>query len=489
LFAFAVLTNITTVLNNAYSWGSTFYDSAIFQTVIWRSGLSLKLPASFGGMSFLHTHISPINYLPNALSYLMPIDRMTYYGLTYGIIDGLLLLAVFNILHQLFGARVIPAAAGTILFYFSGQITVAQFEPHQETASALFTLGFFISWARDRWRCAVAMLLLNATVREDCGALLAFPLFLLALHSWWSERRTGVTRDTIRLFALALISTVLSVATIAFKREYFHLFDVMSAVYYPPWPNSFAHLSGPLIMARVKSVILIAQYIWLPGVLLCVGAALLRDLRLTFAFVAYLPFWIFNFFSILDMNATLDSYKSFPFVLMLVWPAILAVRASAHRRRALALLQVAVLLAASFGWRDGAVHFAAPTGVEQLKRRWLLQPETEHADIYRMLEPRLAIGNLGSMRVSMGVLALYPYSFERYDYSAIRDGAEYGAPYLTSLIWFAGDRDQSRTDTFLELGHFPYRYRIAGTKLWIASRKPPEQLPAFAGLIETTEHP
>ena len=47
----------------------------------------------------------------------------------------------------------------------------------------------------------------------------------------------------------------------------------------------------------------------------------------------------------------------------------------------------------------------------------------------------------------------------------------------------------SLTDQYLEMGRFPYRYRVIGTKLRIASRKPPEQLPAIAGLIEVTQRP
>ena len=101
-----------------------------------------------------------------------------------------------------------------------------------------------------------------------------------------------------------------------------------SAFYYAPWPNSFAHLSGPIIIGRLKSIIFNVQYIWVPALLLCAGAALLRDVRLSFAFFAYLPYWIFNFFSRSDTNAELGSYKPFPFVLMLVWPAILAAVAS-----------------------------------------------------------------------------------------------------------------------------------------------------------------
>jgi hypothetical protein len=41
LFAFVLATNVSTVLNNAYSFGSS-YDSAIFETMIWRSGWSLR---------------------------------------------------------------------------------------------------------------------------------------------------------------------------------------------------------------------------------------------------------------------------------------------------------------------------------------------------------------------------------------------------------------------------------------------------------------
>ena len=42
LFAFVLATNLSTVLNNAYSFGGTLYDSAIFQTIIWRSGWALR---------------------------------------------------------------------------------------------------------------------------------------------------------------------------------------------------------------------------------------------------------------------------------------------------------------------------------------------------------------------------------------------------------------------------------------------------------------
>jgi hypothetical protein len=68
---------------------------------------------------------------------------MTWFGLTYGILDGLLLLAVFACLYSLFGARVLLTFAGTTLFYCSGLITVGQFEPHQPLTDKFLERGRF----------------------------------------------------------------------------------------------------------------------------------------------------------------------------------------------------------------------------------------------------------------------------------------------------------------------------------------------------------
>lgn len=478
LFGFAVLTTLATVLNNAYSFGATFFDSTIFQTIIWRSGPALRLPESFGGLSFLHTHLSPINEVPNLLSYLVPVDRMVWYGLVYGVVDGFLLLAVFILLRAQGAGRVLPAFAGTLLFYCCGAVAVGRFEPHQETASTLFMVAFFAAWAFRRPGWMLAMLVLNATVREDCGLLLAFPLALLAGHAAWR----GEAQEARRLAGLALLSSLLSLLAIAAKQAWFTRFDVLSAVYYPPWPNSFAHLSAAVLRHRVHLVLVEAQSLWLPGLALCLAALWRRDARLAIGFAAFVPFWVFNFFSLLDLNVTLGSYKSFPLVLMLVWPAILAIRGGGGR--ALALVQVVVLVVGCWGWADGGVRFAAATGIEALKSRWLLRPQTEQAQTYGLLEPRFGTAELGLTRVSMGVLALYPYSFEHFVVSEVQQGKADGAPYLQSLVWFQGDRDQPVTDAYLAQGGFPYRYSIPGTKLRIASRRPRAALPGFAPFLE-----
>lgn len=86
LFFGALITQLHSVLNNAYSFGSTLFDSGIEQSILWRSGWLLAPARVFASHSYFELHLSPILYIPQIVSYLMSIDRMTYYGLVYGAI-------------------------------------------------------------------------------------------------------------------------------------------------------------------------------------------------------------------------------------------------------------------------------------------------------------------------------------------------------------------------------------------------------------------
>jgi hypothetical protein len=479
LFAFGLVTNITTVLNNAYSIGSTLYDSAIFQTIIWRSGWALKPAPSIDDVSFLNVHLSPINYLPNAFSYLMPIDRMSYYGLVYGVVYGLLLFVVFAILRRQYGGMLLPAAIGSVLLYLSGPVQNGQWEPHQEYASSLFMLWFFLAWRRGQLRLAIWMLVLNGTVREDCGVILALPLLLLAGYAWWRREPATETR------LLAGLSLLLSVASFTVKLAFFHLRDSMTSFYYGSPP--FGHLSAGLLEERLQFLLIHESFLWMPGLVLLVAAMVLRDPRLIFGWIAFFPYWLFNFFSKGDLNAALGSYKAFPFVVTLLWPAILALGAERLGRYRLGIVQMLLLVSATLTWENGEFQMAPPTGLANLINRWALQPETENAALYRAFESRLANGKLGTVRASMGVLALYPYSFPIWFRSQPIPEAEAMAETLDSLLWFAGDRDEAETRQWLARGAFPYRYHVIGTRILLATRLPPEQLSSFAGAIERSE--
>jgi hypothetical protein len=487
LFLIGLATNVATVLNNAYSTGSTLYDSTIFQTIIWRSGWALKPAPVISDSSFLNIHFSPIQYLPDAISYLMPLDRMSYYGLVYGTVYGLLLVAAFVAFRPLSGGRTVVAALGAFLFYLSGPVNAGQWEPHEEIASALFMVGFFLAWTQRRWRLAAVLLVLNAGVREDCGVLLALPLLLLALWERWTRPRAGQRPPDSHALPYAIASVALSIAFWIVKRVYFNGFDTVAAFYYGTPP--FAHLSQSLIAGRAAFILFHGQYLWVPGIVLLAAAWRCREPRLAIGWLAYLPFLLFNFFSKLELNAQLGSYKSFPLILTMLWPAIVALLSDRAARRRLAWVQGLVLLAALVSFEYGGLRLAPPTGLGGLIARWSLQPETEHAALYRMFEARLADSGLGTVRASQAALALYPYSFPRWERSLLTAAPDAEAAQVDSLFWFAGDRDEAATRRWLQRGHFPYFYQVIGTRLFIATRKPPATLATLSGAIRAIPPP
>src|SRR5262249_23137176 len=117
-------------------------------------------------------------------------------------------------------AGIAVGTVGALIFYLSGPVSGGSWYPHQEVVSAFFTLGFFVALARGRHRVAIAMLVLNALVREDCGLLLALPLLCLWLCNWWTGRISGLGADR-RLLIYAAASILLSVAAFAVKRTFF----------------------------------------------------------------------------------------------------------------------------------------------------------------------------------------------------------------------------------------------------------------------------
>jgi hypothetical protein len=483
LFVFGLVTMLITVLNNAYSEGSTLYDSTIFETIIWRSGWALKPAPVMGSVSFLNIHFSPINYLPNAASYLFPFDRMTYYGIVYGCAYGALLVLAFRAFRGLAPdlAGIAIAAAGALMFYLSGPVSSGAWEPHQEIASALFTIAFFLALAGRRHRTAVAMLVLNATVREDCGLLLALPLLGLWLCNRWTGRSGGLGADRRKLLIYAATSALIAIAAFTVKRTFFREVDIISDFYFGAHP--LAHLSWKVIGERIGHTLFYLQFVWMPGVFLALGALWLRDPRLFIGWIAFAPYWLVSFLAKDEASSQLSSYKPFPFILTIVWPALIALAEPAPDRRRLGIVQVVVLASALLAVNDRGIEWLPPLGPAHFAEAWLPQPDTGRRRS-TAFEARLKDNPLGTVRASCGALALYPYSFPVWWQSQAAPDYIGELRRTDTIFWFDDDRDQSRTNEWLDYGDYPYYFRVIGTRLRLASRKHLDRTPALAGAIE-----
>ena len=196
-----------------------------------------------------------------------------------------------------------------------------------------------------------------------------------------------------------------------------------------------------------------------------------------------------NFLAKDPVSAQLITYKPFPFILTMVWPALIALGEPAPDRRRLGIVQGAVLLSALVALNDRGLELLPPLGPRHFAGAWLPQPETQAAPLYRAFEARLKDANLGTVRASCGALALYPYSFPVWWKSQVIPEQIGEVRQTDTIFWFDDDRDQSRTDEWLDYGRFNYFYRVVGTRLRLASRKHLDQIPALAGALEPMDRP
>ncbi len=465
----ALITQLNTVLNNAYSFGSTLFDSGIEQSILWRSGWLLTPARVFDSHSYFEMHLSPVLYIPQIASYLVTTDRMTYYGLVYGVIYGLLLGVAYWPLRTMSGSS-LAAFIGSVAFYISGPVVEACWEPHQEIISSLMMIAFFMAWATERHTLAVVLLLLHASVREDCGVLLALPLSCLWILDKWERMRLPGHADTQphATGKYALLSFLCSVVAFAIKARVPNTLNTIDVFYYPK-AAPFAHLSWRLLADRVDFLIS-QEYIIAVAVVLAIGSIALRNWRPFIGWVAFLPYFVFSFLSKMDLAANFSSYKGHPYVLALVWPAILAAGPMRGDLRRLWLLQIAVMLVSVISIHDWTVglHHSLPT----LVNRWALHTELQERLAYQEFEPKLAAAMpaMGRIKGSQGAIALYPDLFDVWYRSTVTANDEQGASgNVTSLLWFAGDRDAESTRQWLAKHPYMRNFRVIGTKLVLST--------------------
>ena len=457
-----------TTLNNVYEYGSTFYDSAEFATVGWRSGLRLYMGPVFGG-SIYTTHASTINYIPSLFSYLWMGDRITYYALFYALVFAAMMGTAYIILLSLLpGWRgACYALLGTIAL-FCGQIVFdAAWEMRSDFMSPLFMLLAFRAWQLRRYRQAVLWFILNNMVREDLGIMILVPVILLTGVQYYNVRLNdrALAKEKLRWgIIISALCLVWALVTIYIQKHYFQLYDLLQDQYYDR-NHPFAHLSYGLIEDRLYYLLQYAAGIWMPIFMLGVAALLFKDMELLVGALAFMPYIIGMFFSKSDMSAQFSSYKPFLFPLCVLWPAIIAYGKGVKWRRHYAVIQTIILLCGLFSMK--------PWFLYAMEGRWLPQPMTYHAQDYRDFgEKQLAQeGALAdSTRASHAILALYPYQFQESWKSWISSMRVEDTDKVDTLIWFENDREQSLVNRVLKSGSFDIK-EIPNTKIRVAHRR------------------
>jgi hypothetical protein len=342
----------------------------------------------------------------------------------------------------------------------------------------LFLILFFVCWRSDRYKLALLFLVLNAAVREDTGLYLALPLILILL-----AEKAGITpiniADNPKRYSIgwSYCALTISLSALAFAIQWlcFGHFKILDCYYAG---NPIQHLSPSLINERFLYHLLEVQYIWLPCLILIIGGLILHDARISAGGICFMPDWLFNFFCNIDLNAQLASYKTFPYILILLFPALFATGKNV-RRRSYIILQILVLLASLFDCNGKNFDlFFHPMGIDQIKRNWTLNEPAVNREGYELFGSALRQSktSLGRVRASMAVLSLYPYDFDIFSKSQLRENS---AEDYDTLIWFEDDRDKLFVNAERAKNKFSYFYEIPGTRLFMLSRFNQHELEKF----------
>jgi len=316
------------VLNNFYSSGDML-DPVWLASIAWHSDFGQHAPPAMP-VSFFTSHVSPIFWLPNLVSYVLPLSKIDYFGLWYGGIYALYSAGIYKawllnrpkaasglaVLGEVPLAVVVGLAAT-----FSAFPMQALRLPHYELALPAFALWFLITLVEGRYRWAILWFALCLMVREDAGLHLFAVLFLWGAA--WRFTSTFYARPWPRaryVWAFAAAALAYAIFAVLLKNFVIQADNLFTRLYVgtPPWH----HITGELLLERLRFYALERTWITVPLLVTMGWAAISRNPLLPLGYIAFLPWLLLNFQATHVTPGTLGYYYGFPFWLALAWPLI-----------------------------------------------------------------------------------------------------------------------------------------------------------------------
>jgi hypothetical protein len=455
----------TAVLNVFYAVGD-LTDPGWQATIIWHNNWHLEGPPALSG-SFFSEHISPIFWLVNLISYILPLSKLDFYAAFMAGIYALFATGVYRAWQlgdeRITAGKCLVAVAIALAATFSAVGMNTLRLPHYELLIPALGLWFFISMAERRYGWASFWFVLCLMVREDAG------LHLFGLLVLWGVvvrfyRQPGA--DIRAIFWFAVIA--LSYAALAFvvKHAAFPA-DNFSRAYAgnPRWQ----HLTAEFLSERFWFYLTERTYITLPLLVTLVWAVFSRNPLLPVGYLACLPWMALHFIAVSYTTGTLSYYYSFPFWLALAWPLVaLRLWPPAQAQRPAHWPYLLVLLPSLVGWRFDHVivypldknfftqHPFAVTA--ELRNR-----QTYDTFVSYFIDNQSRFGNPVLDKAASGLLINY---VDRDNWLS----DEHPDP-PDSIIYFEDAYERDRVAALLRTGIYTRFYEVPGTKIRVAAKQ------------------
>jgi hypothetical protein len=458
------------VLNVFYTTGD-LHDPGWLATITWRNNWHLYGPPAFPGPYFSE-HVSPILWVTNAISFIVPLAKFDYYAACIATIYALYAAGVYRA-WQLCDARV--TAAGTLVAIlvalaatFGGIGVVALGLPHPEMAIPALALWFTIAVVERAYLWAGFWLAACLLVREDAGLHVFALLVLWAGVQVWRQR--AVSKDIRWVIGFALAALGYSVLALLAKRLDFPASDNLTRAYLgsPAWH----HVTVPFVLDRLRFYFLMRGYVTLPLLLTCIWAAITRNPLLPLGYIAALPWLVFSLLAVHATPGTLAYYYAFPFWLALAWPLIaMRLWADSSGRLTWRCPYALVLLTSVVAWRgDRLVIYPLDRNSfgdapfvynDTLRDRAAYQAFADYFVAHRPL--------FGTTALDEAVFGLLIDQVDRKSW--LEDWRSNEAP--ETLIYFNRAFDwRPRVLPLLQTGVYHCVYAVPGTRIRIATRNP-----------------
>lgn len=391
IMSWFLATNYT--LNHFYVNGAAMLDSGWFAYLsVSTSNFSPPNPPSLGG-TYFSTHFSPIFYLISAPHRLLTsagfnIPDAVWFSIVQGFWPALMTSSIFILIERNVSQPTQSAASiglAATLLTFNGATLASVGFPHFEMAIPALLAAFFACYCNGKFKLAILFLFVGLLVREDAG-LHYFGLFFILASYLYAIK---YSRYAKQFLFLAFICAVMSLLAISIQKYFFGTGDNALVRVYLGNP-AFAHLSLSFLIDRIIGVGISRLYLFAPMLMILILAFRGRNWALLIGVAAILPWVVLNISAVSVHAGFLSVHYSFPFAIMVVWPAILCglqtyqvIPDSALSQVTIRTLLLIAISSIGFAWQ--AHGFSKPHAATDFFPKWIGKISPSHTSLQNFM--------------------------------------------------------------------------------------------------------